>query len=369
MGDGPVGDGPVTPPPGYRDGLADAWQMLMGVGQAAQRIGAAQRMAAAQPMPGRLAARGRTMPLTVISGFLGAGKTTLLNRLLMAPHGRRLAVLVNDFGALNIDSALIERRDGDVVSLANGCACCSLASGLTNVLIELARAPSPPDAVVLEASGIAEPRGIAHVALANPAVRLDGILTLVDAVGIEAQLADPHLLPTVERQITAADLLVLNKLDLVPPGRLAGLRARLAAIAPASRLIETTQADVPIDIVLGLEHVGQDHVGGNADRAVEPARADMFQSWSFTSGALLDPVKLLALIERLPAGVLRAKGILWLADRPDRRTVLQMVGRRWSLTADRPWLEATPRSDLVVIAKAGAVAAQDLGGGLEDCRA
>jgi G3E family GTPase len=350
-----MSDGPGAPP-GYRDGLAEAWQMLMGVGQAAQR------------MPGRLAARDRAMRLTVISGFLGAGKTTLLNRLLRAPHGRRLAVLVNDFGALNIDSALIERRDGDVVSLTNGCACCSLAAGLTNVLIDLAHAARPPDAIVLEASGIAEPRGIAHVALANPAVRLDGILTLVDAANLEAQLADPALRPTIERQITAADLLVLNKLDLVSSGQSAALRARLAAIAPAHRLIEATQADVPIDIVLGLEHAASGPER-DAGAAAEPARADMFRSWSVTSDALLDPGRLVAMIERLPAGVLRAKGVLWLADRPDRRTVLQMVGRRWSLTADRPWGEAAPRSELVVIATAGAVRAPDLGRGLEACRA
>ncbi|MBA3508391.1 MAG: GTP-binding protein, partial [Betaproteobacteria bacterium] len=118
-----------------------------------------------------------SLPLTVIGGFLGAGKTTLLNHLLGAPHGRRLAVLVNDFGPINIDAALIRSRSEDTISLANGCACCSVAGDLTRALIELAQRDEPPDAIVLEASGLADPHGIAQVALANPALRLDGVLT------------------------------------------------------------------------------------------------------------------------------------------------------------------------------------------------
>src|SRR4051812_48870754 len=182
---------------------ADAWQMLSGVLQAAQMIPQSQRAAAG------------SLPLTVIGGFLGAGKTTLLNNLLTQPHGRKIAVLVNDFGRINIDAALIRSRTEDMISLANGCACCSLAGDLTRTLIELAQREEPPDAIVLEASGLADPRGIAQVALANPALRLDGVLAVVDAETLAERAEDPAGGATFGAQLSAADLVVLNKLDLL----------------------------------------------------------------------------------------------------------------------------------------------------------
>jgi G3E family GTPase len=158
--------------PAPRDPYADAaeaWQMLSGFLQAAKVIPEAQRAAPA------------SLPLTVISGFLGAGKTTLVNRLLTEPHGRRLAVLVNDFGRINIDAELIRSRTADTINLANGCACCSVAGDLAKTIVQLAQREELPDAIVIEASGLADPRGIVQVALANPALRLDGIVALADA--------------------------------------------------------------------------------------------------------------------------------------------------------------------------------------------
>ncbi|MEI6723360.1 MAG: GTP-binding protein, partial [Betaproteobacteria bacterium] len=156
-----------------------AWQMLSGFIQAAQMIPQKQR-----------AAEG-SLPLTVIGGFLGAGKTTLVNKLLSGTHGVRVAVLVNDFGRINIDSALITSQTADTISLANGCACCTIAGDLTKTLLELAGRTEPPEAIVLEASGLADPLGIAQVALANPALRLDGILAVLDAEAAARTAADP----------------------------------------------------------------------------------------------------------------------------------------------------------------------------------
>jgi len=138
-------------------------------------------MDAARIIPARLKAKDNSLPLTILAGFLGAGKTTLVNRLLSAPEGRRIVVLVNDFGSLDIDARLISSRSPGTISLANGCACCTVAGDLSRALVELAQRSDPPDAILLEASGLADPLGIAQVALANPAVRLDGIVTMIDA--------------------------------------------------------------------------------------------------------------------------------------------------------------------------------------------
>src|SRR3954471_13706975 len=142
-------------------------------------------------VPQALRAAPRSLPFTVIGGFLGAGKTTLLNRLLVEPHGLRLAVLVNDFGRINIDAALVASRSADTIALTNGCACCSVSGDLTRALVDLAQREDPPHAIVIEASGVADPRSLAQVALANPALRLDALVTIVDAETLFTHAADP----------------------------------------------------------------------------------------------------------------------------------------------------------------------------------
>ena len=175
----------------------DARQSLMGL------------MFAARKMPQDLRAADRSLPLTIIGGFLGAGKTTVLNQLLVKPHGRRLVVLVNDFGSINIDAALVSSRTEDVIGLTNGCACCNVSGDLTRALIDIAQQEEAPDAIVLEASGLAEPGGIAQIALMNPAIRVDGMVSLVDAVTLKERATDPQTRALFRNQLAAADLLVL----------------------------------------------------------------------------------------------------------------------------------------------------------------
>jgi len=191
----------------------------------------------------------RVLPLTIVSGFLGAGKTTLVNRLLSEPGGRRIAVLVNDFASVNIDEELIRFQSGDTIGLTNGCACCAINGDLVNAVQRLVQRDDPPDAVVLEASGVADPRGIAQVALANPGVGLDAIVTLVDAETFEDRLRDARTRTTLVSQVSAADIIVINKIDLVRARR-DETRQAIQSIAPGRILLETTHGSVPADVVL-----------------------------------------------------------------------------------------------------------------------
>ena len=329
---------------------ADTWQMLSGLFEATRL------------MPQKLRAADGSLPLTVIGGFLGAGKTTLLNRLLSAPHGRRLAVLVNDFGRINIDASLVRSRTEQMISLTNGCACCSVAGDLTRTLIELAQQDEPPQAIVLEASGLADPRGIVQVALANPALRLDGIVVVLDAETLIERAGEPACAATVASQLASADVAVLNKVDLAGPAQLAAVREWLAQHAPRLPTIEATQAEVPIDVLLEPRHP-QHPLSGYAPVAADHAAG--FASRSFEFDAPFDEPRLRTLLGDLPPGILRAKGMLRLAGDAHGRMVYQRVGTRWSLTRDLDSDAAPAQSQLVFIGLAGSFDADALGQRIE----
>jgi G3E family GTPase len=298
--------------------------------------------------------------LTVIGGFLGAGKTTLLNQLLREGGGdRRLAVLVNDFGAINIDAELVESRDGELVRLENGCICCSVGGDFIGALALLRDGPDPPEHVVVEASGVADPGAIAVLG-DMPGYRRDAAVVVADAETVRARGEDAATRHQIVAQVRAADLLVLNKTDLVEPGALADTRAWLRAIAgPSTAIVETAFGALGADVVLGAVRV--------ADRA--PARHDhdhpAFESWSWTGAAPVSGAGLVEEIGALPDGIVRAKGLLHLREDQANRYVLQVVGRRFSIDADRPWGDAAPASQIVVIGLPGSVDEAALDAALE----
>lgn len=343
-------DAPSNPPRDPHAEAGEAWQALAGFLQASKAVPEAQRAA-----PGSL-------PLTVIAGFLGAGKTTLVNRLLGEPHGQRLAVLVNDFGRINIDAALIRSRSEDTIELANGCACCSVAGDLARAIVQLAQREEPPDAIVVEASGLADPRGIAQVALANPALRLDGIVALVDAETLHEQSSDRDCARMFLAQLDAADVVILNKCDLVGTAAALEARAWLEARAPGRPVVEARHADVPLDVVLGI---ASERPASAA--AIDPRHAQAFESMSIAVDRPLDRARLRELLGSLPAGVLRAKGILWIADDPNRRAAYQRVGRRWGWTPIGPWPQGPRLSRVVLIARRGALDRQGFARDLREC--
>ena len=281
---------------------------------------------------------GRRVPVTLLGGYLGAGKTTVVNRLL-ARTDRPIAVMVNDVGSIGVDQRLISRRHGDVVELTDGCVCCSLSQGLGNAFEDLRACPLAPDHLLIELSGVADPTQVAPWAR-SPGFRLDGVVVLIDAVEHADQVANPLIAPLIERQLSAADLVVVTKLDLVTEraGRtlIEGLRADLGR-----PVVPSTDPDA----LAGLLDTATRRPGGLA----ETPPPTLFDAHRTSTITLPDPVTrddLDRLLDELDPGVVRAKGVAGLPD--GSRQLIQVVGRRRSVTP-LPLAEDEPPTDLVVI--------------------
>ena len=194
------------------------------------------------------------VPMVVLGGFLGAGKTTLLNRILSGAHGVRYAVLVNDFGELDVDGNLVAAHGGDTVTFANGCVCCSMGDDLVGAIDRLLEGRRPPERILVEASGVADPAPIADVATLHPGLARDLVVVLADAETLRSRHEDRRLRDTVVRQLDAADLLVLNKCDRISEGACEATESwvRDRAHVPIP-VIRTVGADVPMELLSAAE--------------------------------------------------------------------------------------------------------------------
>jgi G3E family GTPase len=304
------------------------------------------------------------IPMTILTGFLGAGKTTLLKHILQGDHGLRVSVLINDFAELNIDVELVVNVQDHVVSLANGCVCCTVRSDAVSEILNMLQRDEVPEFIVVETSGVSEPLALAQTFL-QPGLRdlfsVESIITVVDAEQISTLSGD--YATVANHQMAVADLVVINKTDLVRRETLDHIKdTYIRPAVPDARILETAFGQVPFELVLGAGSYAPGRHANIATPDVHIHAADaeldhdhgvnhslLFSSWSWTCDQPLSLDALRETMTTLPDGIFRAKGIVYLADAPDRRTVLHVVGRRVMLRLDERWNGEVPQTQLVAI--------------------
>ena len=326
------------------------------------------------------------VPATVITGFLGAGKTTLIRHLIENAGGRRLALIINEFGDVGVDGSLVKGcgdeacPDDDIIELANGCICCTVADDFLPTMQRLLDRDVPPDHIIIETSGLALPKPLVK-AFQWPDIRtratVDGVIALVDADALAAgrfahdeaalaaaRAADPtldHDSPIeelFEDQLACADLVLLNKTDLVAPDGLVELEQQLGGeVRPGVRIVRTARGEIDPAILLGLGAGVEEQIDGRRSHHDDEDDHDHedFDSFVVELGELGNPAPLLEALGRVIADhdILRVKGFVAIAGRP-ARLVIQAVGPRIQHHYDRHWQAGEARaSRLVVIGQAG----------------
>ena len=280
------------------------------------------------------------IPVTVIGGYLGAGKTTLVNHILRSTD-ERIAVIVNDFGEISIDEDLIAAADGDKLTLANGCICCTLADGFAAALMQVRSAGAPPERLLIEASGVADPAQVAAYGH-TPGLRLDAVVVLADAEQVRRQAHDRWVADTVRVQLAAADLLVVNKVDLLDSESDAdALCDWLAGIAGGAAVVRVSRAAVPIDVLFGPWSDGDVAARSAGPPGTAPTAEDLFESQTVELAGPVPLLTLKALLADLPESVTRLKGLVQVAPTEGSGAaesgegvdyLIEAVGARTSMT-------------------------------------
>ena len=322
------------------------------------------------------------IPVTVLTGYLGAGKTTLLNRILSEPHGKKYAVIVNEFGEIGIDNDLVVGADEEVFEMNNGCICCTVRGDLVRILDGLMRRKGKFDAIIVETTGLADPAPVAQTFFIDENVgkktRLDAVVTVADAKWLNDRLKDA---PEAKNQIAFADVILINKTDLVTPEELSEVETRIRGINPYAKVHKTQRGQIALDEVLGrnafdldriLEiepdflgdeghdhdhdhghdhHHDHDHKHAHSHRGLKHYHDEDMQSISLRTEKPLDPDKFFPWVQNLVQtegpNILRCKGILAFKN-DDQRFVFQGVHMILDGDHQRPWNKDEKRESRAV---------------------
>ena len=282
---------------------------------------------------------GRRVPMTLLGGYLGSGKTTVLNDLLRRTD-RPIAVLVNDVGEVNIDAALLKRRSGDTIELTDGCVCCSIKDSLAATLADLRARPEPPDHVVIELSGVADPTQVLPWANSD-GFRLDGVVVLADASSFTERIDDERTRPLLLRQLEPADLVIVSKSELVTADERTAVREAVLAHVPDVPVVDDLDGSMGPTLLDLATRRDRDATAIPPPSLLDAHITELVTLPRPTTGAAL-----MDLLEKLPDDVVRAKGI---AEGPNgTRLLIQQVGRRRRV-GPLPRAEDQEPTDLVVI--------------------
>jgi len=308
------------------------------------------------------------VPILLVTGFLGAGKTTVVNHLLAHAAGRRIAAVVNDFGAINIDAELIAGASDGVVSLSNGCICCSLEGDLLRTLAALLRRDPQPEFIVIETSGVADPSDIVRN-LMDPVIwreaPLETVLCVVDATTTAERFDDALL----RSQLRMADVVALSKVDLVDTAGRTQLRDVVRLLRPAAVAVDALHGEVPAALLFPAD---VDRVPAPRDPGLRRPAADRFETLSWTSERPVSIPRLQQAIGRLMPKLARAKGLFETVEQPGRLMVFQLAGGRATLAAaGEPAAGAlaagVPRARIVFIAEIGVLSIAEIDRVMAEC--
>jgi G3E family GTPase len=303
------------------------------------------------------------VPIVLVAGFLGAGKTTVVNHILAHANGRRIAAVVNDFGAINIDAELIAGASDGVVSLTNGCICCSLEGDLLRTLGAILRRDPRPDHILIETSGVADPGDIVRN-LMDPVIwkeaPLEIVVCVVDATTSPTTLDDA----LVRSQLRAADVVALSKTDLVEATGCERVRDAVKAIRPTAVVVDAPHGQVPAELLFP-----EDPVRAPVPRDSRPRRrtAERFETLSWTSDRLVSLVRLHAAIGKLAPKLARAKGLFEAVEQPGQQLVFQFAGGRATLAAAGTPAPGLPRARIVFVAEIGALSSAEVSRTMDEC--
>ncbi|MDJ0842648.1 MAG: GTP-binding protein [Crocosphaera sp.] len=296
------------------------------------------------------------MPVTIITGFLGSGKTTLLNQILQNKDNLKIAVLVNEFGDINIDEQLLISVESDMIELDNGCICCTINDGLVNAVYRVLEREEKVDYLVIETTGLADPFPIIMTFLSTELkflTRLDSIITVVDAEAFDAKHFDSD---AALKQIRYGDMVILNKIDLATENKINELKTFVKDIKPGFRILESEYSQVPLPLILDIGLTQTDNYQAdisefrrNQSAFNNHLETDGFNFISFESDRPFEIEKFEHFLsEQLSSNIFRAKGILWFQESPGRH-IFQLSGPRYDLQAD-DWT-THPKNELVFIGR------------------